>query len=145
MIRIRTRRRERRALGDSGALSDLAFLLIIFFIVIAVFNVNSGFLLGLPRRDSVTTVNVDDLLRVEVNAEGAFLVAGERLDRAELAAAVEERRELQPNMTLLAKIDPEAPYQALVTLVEIARTADVDNFSFSEADGEGTTSEEESR
>lgn len=134
MIRIRTRRRERRALGDSGALSDLAFLLIIFFIVIAVFNVNSGFLLGLPRRGSVTTVNVDDLLRVTVNAEGAYLMDGAEVERATLVAAVEERRRRQPNMTLLARIHPEAPYQSLVTLVEIARTADVDNFSFSRAD-----------
>ena len=136
MIRIRTRRRQRQALGDSGALSDLAFLLIIFFIVIAVFNVNSGFLLGLPRRDSITTVHVDDLLRVHVNEEGEYVVDGEALDRERLTAIVAERRRAQPNMTLLARIDPEAPYQMLVSLVETARIADIDNFSFSMAEEE---------
>ena len=37
--------------GSSGSLNDLSFLLIIFFIVIAGFNVNKGFLLNLPSKE----------------------------------------------------------------------------------------------
>ena len=80
MLNLRTRRRARVDVAESGALSDLAFLLIIFFIVIAVFNINSGFLLGLPQRNSVTTVQSDDLMRVAVSAEDRLELDGEYVD-----------------------------------------------------------------
>jgi biopolymer transport protein ExbD len=130
MLNLRTRRRERVDVAESGALSDLAFLLIIFFIVIAVFNINSGFLLGLPQRNSVTTVQSDDLMRVTVSADNRFELDGDFVDLATLRTAVLGRRQRQPNMTLVVAIHPESSYQSLVSLVELARTADVDNFSF---------------
>lgn len=130
MLRIRSRRRSRVDVADSGALSDLAFLLIIFFIVIAVFNINSGFLLGLPQRNAVTTVQRDDLMRVSIAADDAVRLDGTPVERNELIAAVRARRQRQPNMTLMVVLHPEASYQSLVSLVEITRLLDVDNFSF---------------
>ncbi len=134
MIRLRTKRRERQDVAASGVLSDLAFLLIVFFIVIAVFNVNSGFLLGLPQKGSVTTVHVDDLMRVEITSDNAYVLNGSRLGVAELSQAVRTRRVTQPNVTMAVTISPDATYQSLVTAVEIARSNDVDNFSFSMAE-----------
>jgi biopolymer transport protein ExbD len=130
MLNLRTRRRARVDVAESGALSDLAFLLIIFFIVIAVFNINSGFLLGLPQRNSVTTVQSDDLMRVAVSAEDRLELDGEYVDASTLRSAILGRRQRQPNMTLVVTLHPEASYQSLVSLVELARIADVDNFSF---------------
>jgi biopolymer transport protein ExbD len=134
VIRLRTRRRARVDVAESGALSDIAFLLIIFFIVIAVFNINSGFLLGLPRRNAVTTVQSDDLLRVAVSADNTLIVDGRPLEAEELRAAVLARRQRRPNMTLVVAMHPDASYQSLVSLVELARMTDVDNFSFRMAD-----------
>ena len=138
MIRLSTRRRNRIDPADTGALSDLAFLLIIFFIVIAVFNVNSGFLLGLPDKNAVMTVFTDDLMRVEITEGGTYLVDQTELDREGLSRAILARRRRQPNLTLVASVHPESRYQALVTLVELARINDVDNFSFSMGGGAGT-------
>jgi biopolymer transport protein ExbD len=45
-------RRSGQAGFDSGASSDIAFLLIIYFIVIAGFNINNGFLMNLPEKNS---------------------------------------------------------------------------------------------
>lgn len=137
MIRISTRRRHRVDIADSGALSDLAFLLIIFFIVIAVFNVNSGFLLGLPARNSVTTVHTDDLMRVTVDAQDTLRLNGEIVGREALNQAILQRRRSQPNMTLVVTLDPASSYQSLVSLVELARINDVDNFSFRMSGGSG--------
>lgn len=130
MLNIRSRRRARVDVADSGALSDLAFLLIIFFIVIAVFNINSGFLLGLPRRNSITAVQTDDLMRVRVAADDRLYVEGEQVPISQLQSIVRAQRQRQPNMTLMITLHPEASYQRLVTMVELSRRADVDNFSF---------------
>lgn len=130
MIRVARARRRGIDAADSGALSDLAFLLIIFFIVIAVFNINSGFLLGIPAEDSQRLVETVDLVRVTITDDGGYRLDEAGVTRDALTAFVIERRAARPNMTLVVRVHPDAPYEAVVRTVQLVREADVDNFSF---------------
>jgi len=130
-MRISIRRRRGPDIGESGTLSDLAFLLIIFFIVIAVFNVNQGFLLGLPSPDSKRVVQRQDLLRVELTSVGTIRMNGEPITLQDLTKKAFAFRQNRPNMTFALRIDPDTPYQKVVDIVDLVRTLDVDNFSFS--------------
>lgn len=129
-MKIRVRRRAGLDIGESGTLSDLAFLLIIFFIVIAVFNVNQGFLLGLPRPDSKRVVQRQDLLRVDLTSRGTIQMDGKTISADELAQRALNLRQERPNMTFALRIDPDTPYQRVVDMVDLVRKLDIDNFSF---------------
>lgn len=122
--------------GDSGALNDLSFLLIIFFIAIAGFNVNKGFLMNLPSRDRPRIVQTEDLMKCRVDETGAFFLDGKIMTVTELASAIRDKREKQPNMTLLLTIDPETQYQNVVDIIYEIRQLDVENFSFKMDGGE---------
>ena len=124
-------------IADSGALSDLAFLLIIFFIVIAVFNINHGFILNLPKKNSTRIVNTDDIFKVYLEDDGRILAGSEEVTVEELENRVKENLDYQPNMTLLLKIDPEVKYQHVVDIVQIIRNLDVENFSFTMTGADG--------
>jgi biopolymer transport protein ExbD len=130
------RRRKRAPYEDSSALSDLAFLLIIYFIVIAGFNVNKGFLMTLPARDSTRFILKDDLLRYELDGSGRLLFQGET--RNDAAAEQEIRSALgsNPNLAVVLTVDPQTPWQRVVSFVELAQKLQVDSFSFS-MKGEG--------
>jgi biopolymer transport protein ExbD len=117
--------------ADSGALSDLAFLLIIFFIVIAVFNVNKGFILGLPQKGSTKIVNVKDIIKINLTKENNLIYDEQKITLDEVEKLVKERINARPNMTFLLKISPEAKYQNVVTVVDTILQLNVDNFSFS--------------
>ncbi len=130
MIRLQRARRRGIDAADSGALSDLAFLLIIFFIVIAVFNINSGFLLGIPAQDSQRLVETADLARVTITADGGYRLDDIVVTEEELTTSVTGQRLGRPNMTLMVRVHPEAPYGAVVRTIQLVREADVDNFSF---------------
>ena len=78
--------------SSSGALNDLSFLLIIFFIVIAGFNVNKGFLLNLPVKDKPRIVKTDDLMKCRLTASGSILVDDKSLTLDELRTAVSEKK-----------------------------------------------------
>ncbi|MCX7787015.1 MAG: biopolymer transporter ExbD [Spirochaetes bacterium] len=130
-MRIRIPRRTGADIGESGTLSDLAFLLIIFFIVIAVFNVNRGFLLGLPRPDSKRVVQRQDLLQADLARDGSIRVEGRVMSLSELSTRLRETRRLRPNMTFALRIDPDTPYQRVVDMIDLVRRLDIDNFSFS--------------
>jgi biopolymer transport protein ExbD len=133
-------RKTRKPFETSGASSDIAFLLIIYFIVIAGFNINRGFLMNLPAKDSTRLILKEDLLRFELDRGGAILFRGEALSvpGAEeiIAAGVRER----PNLAVVLLIDPLSPWQQVVSFVELAQKLEVDAFSFKL--GEGGTGDE---
>lgn len=129
-------KKKRIEVADSGALSDLAFLLIIFFIVIAVFNVNKGFMLGLPKKNSTKIVNVEDIIKVNLKVDGSIMLDGNTLILEDLEKEVTSQLSSQPNLTFLLVIDPEVPYQNVVSIIEVVRKLKVDNFSFIMADEE---------
>lgn len=116
--------------GDSGALNDLSFLLIIFFIAIAGFNVNKGFLMDLPSRDKPRVVQTDDLMKCALSGAGNIFLDGKPATLAEMGSAIEAKKISHPNMTFLLTVDPETPYQHVIDIIHQVRSLDVENFSF---------------
>ncbi len=116
--------------SSSGALNDLSFLLIIFFIVIAGFNVNKGFLLNLPVKDKPRIVKTDDLMKCRLTPDGAILVDNKRLTLDELRSAIAEKKAEWPNMTFLLLIDSETEYQCVVDIIYEIKQLKIENFSF---------------
>ena len=85
--------------GSSGSLNDLSFLLIIFFIVIAGFNVNKGFLLNLPSKDKPIVVNTEDILKCSLSKSGSVFMDGKEIPLAELSGIIEEKLKLSLQST----------------------------------------------
>jgi biopolymer transport protein ExbD len=114
----------------SSATSDIAFILIIYFIVIAAFNINKGFLINLPSPDVTQLKLKDDIMRYELNEEGVILYNEKEitLKQAETSIAVSIAR--HPNLALLLTISPDTPWQYVVSFVELAQKLRVDSFSF---------------
>jgi biopolymer transport protein ExbD len=115
---------------DSGASSDIAFLLIIYFIVIAGFNINRGFLMNLPEKDSIRFILKDDLLRFELDPAGIILYQGQAADTAAAEKIIRAAAAARPNLALVLSADPETPWQGVVSFVELAQKTGVDSFSF---------------
>ena len=124
-------RRKRASYGDSSALSDIAFLLIIYFIVIAGFNINKGFLMNLPAKDSTRFVLKDDLLRFSLDSLGGLLYQSEPVDLASAEAEIRRLAAGSPNLAIVLTVHAEAPWQALVSFVELAQKLRIESFSFS--------------
>jgi len=122
-------------IDNSGTLSDLAFLLIIFFIVVAVFNINKGFILLLPKKDSVKIINVKDIIKVTLKENSTLLCNDKIIILSELDKIVKETLTLYPKMTLLLSIYPEVPYQQVVRIVDMVKKLKVENFSFTMVEG----------
>jgi biopolymer transport protein ExbD len=135
---MKIKRRVRRGFNDSSASSDVAFLLIIYFIVIAGFNVNKGFLMNLPAKDSTRLILRDDLLRFELDAAGEVVYQNQVRDMSFAAGAIRSAAEANPNTAVILTIDPLSPWQQVVSFVELAQNLKIDAFSFSiKKDGAG--------
>ena len=135
-MKIKTRKKRNIVIAESGALSDIAFLLIIFFIVIAVFNINSGFILGLSKKNSIRIVNTQDIIKIDLQANGTILINKNPVTIPVMEENISANLQHHPNMTVLLKVHPEVLYQSVVSIIEIVRKLEVDNFSFAMTEGE---------
>jgi biopolymer transport protein ExbD len=124
------KRRKRNPPGDSSASSDIAFLLIIYFIVIAGFNVNKGFLVTLPAKNSQRLIQKDELLRFNLDSGGGLIFRGEPCDFALAEREIRSGLAEHPNLAVLLTVDPQTPWQKVVSFVELAQDLRVDSFSF---------------
>ena len=127
---MKLKRRKRRGYGDSSASSDVAFLLIIYFMVIAGFNINRGFIMNLPARDSVRLILKDDLLRFDMDYQGAIFYEGTVMEKSTVERELRYAMSVHPNLAVVLTIDPEAPWQEVVSFVELAQKLEVESFSF---------------
>jgi biopolymer transport protein ExbD len=133
--------RPRRAAIESSALSDMAFLLIIYFIVIAGFNINRGFLLNLPQKDSVKMVRKDELLRFRLDGTGTILFADSAIGRGEAEDRIRSAVAANPNLAVVLAVAPETPWQSVVSFVDLSQKLEVTSFSFSMEKSERERSE----
>jgi biopolymer transport protein ExbD len=127
---MRLSRKERPAADGSSASSDIAFLLIIYFIVIAGFNVNKGFLMNLPAKDSSRLILREDLLRFELDNAGSIIYQDSIIARAEAERLIRTGINSNPNIAVILTISKDAPWQQVVSFVESAQKLQIDSFSF---------------
>jgi biopolymer transport protein ExbD len=111
-------------------MSDLAFLLIIYFIVIAGFNVNKGFLMNLPAKDSTRLILKEDLMRFELSDSGSLVYQGREIDAAFAESEMRSGLAFRPNLAVVLTISPQCPWQQVVAFVELAQRLKADSFSF---------------
>lgn len=129
-MKIKEKKRKIFDVFELGSLSDLAFLLIIFFIVITIFNINKGFLLSLQQEDSLKIINVKDIIKIILKSNDEIFYMEESITMDELEKQIKKDLIVNPNLTILLKIEEDVKYQNFVSIIEIARKSDVENFSF---------------
>jgi biopolymer transport protein ExbD len=130
-MKIPRKNKKNISIADSGALSDLAFLLIVFFIVIAVFTVNQGFMLGLPQKSSTKIVHVDDIIKIMINEDNQLLHDDKNVTLEDVENLLSKKLSEKPDMTFLLKIHPDARYQNVIDIMNIVEKLDIKTFSFS--------------
>ena len=128
---MKINRRKKRGFVETCAASDLAFLLIIYFLVIAGFNISKGFIVNLPAKDSARLILKDDLLRFEMNQAGEILYGGDVLSIQIAGALIISAQRENPNVAVIITIDGRARWQSVVSFVELAQDLQIDSFSFS--------------
>jgi biopolymer transport protein ExbD len=127
---MKIKRLKRLGFAESSAASDVAFLLIIYFIVIAGFNVNKGFLINLPGKDSQRLILKDDLMRFEIDSDGHIMYDSGLVGLPEASGLIKSAQAVNPNIAVILTIDPNAKWQRVVSFVELAQGLKIDSFSF---------------
>ncbi|GMO45722.1 MAG: hypothetical protein Ta2B_26840 [Termitinemataceae bacterium] len=123
-------KRRKQEIQESSASSDIAFLLIIYFIVIAGFNVDKGLLMNLPAKDSTRIVEKSDLLRFYMDDNGSIYNGDVLKDKKQIETDILSAIRANPKTAVVLDVSPNVSWQNVVYFVEMSEKLKVETFSF---------------
>jgi biopolymer transport protein ExbD len=119
----------------SASMADIAFLLLIFFLVTTVFPKDKGLAVVLPEQGEETQVSPKNILHIIVRVDGIVdLRRGESTSVQQLRAAELEsiwRQEVTSNPNLIAavKTHPDAPHRFMIAVLDALQLAGAERIS----------------
>ena len=121
-------RREVPADIPTASMADVAFLLIIFFLVASFYSVTRGVQFSLPRHDEAT-VNVEPeaSVLVEIGPDGGLQVDGRGMSLADLPGYLRPKLVANPGKPVIMRTALDAPYSAMTDVFDELRQVGVRN------------------
>ncbi|HOP62327.1 MAG TPA: biopolymer transporter ExbD [Spirochaetota bacterium] len=112
-----------------SSMSDIAFLLIIFFLVTSIFLMKDGLHVAMPDKNKAPVfVSPDKILTIEFRRDGVLYLKDKKTD---MPAIREELLKLNKSAgeAVLLKISGELPYEKAVTLIDAIKASGETRFS----------------
>jgi len=113
---------------------DVAFLLLIFFMVTTVFRRPLAMEMNLPEKDAVVKIKESNVMTVYIQQDGSMVYdVGKRglqpLTWDELRESLVLENDYNPELVILVKVDRKAKYNYMVNMLDTLDEARLGRFS----------------
>ena len=125
---MRIKRRELPVEIPTASMADVAFLLIIFFLVASFYSVTRGIQFSLPKHDDAAlTAEPEAATLIEIASNGALTVDNRPMPLDQLRAYLEPRLQRNPTKSVIMQTSLDAQYQAMTDVFDELRQVGVRN------------------
>jgi biopolymer transport protein ExbD len=108
----------------NASLSDIAFLLLIFFMVSTVFAIEEGLLLQLPSQEGVVKkISRKNIMRISAYPDGHVEMDDELVLIDHIKARVEQAIIDNPKLVVVVETHPEAKYGLMIDVLDELKLA----------------------
>ena len=108
----------------SSSLADIAFLLIIFFLVTTTMNMDKGLGLVLPGMGEQKRVRSKQICNVWVNAAGGVMVANEVMEIPKIQGEIKRRLAENDKLIVSLKTDKDTQYGTFIEVLDQLKLAE---------------------
>ena len=125
----------------SSSMADIAFLLLIFFLVTTVFPKDKGLPIVLPEQSEEVAINQKNILFLLIQPNGVVEVKrGEsqqiqQVRPGDIDGLWRQESSQNPNLIAAVKTHPDAPYRFMVDVLDALQTAGADRISLQILEG----------
>lgn len=105
----------------TASTADIAFLLIIYFMVTTVFSATRGLDFALPKEEPATDVKAEESVEIKINPDCSLLVDGKPMLLDQILNYLKPKLERNPEKPVIIHPLPEAPYRCMVDVFDELR------------------------
>ena len=121
---------------ESSAMGDLAFLLLIFFIVTSSFMIRQGIFFSLPSNTAGVVRLTDDQIMEVAPQNNGFIYRGMLVERSVFLDTMKRQMKLDRNKVLIVAMKSSVKYDRLVDTLSVAKEAGIRRVSLKQMNGE---------
>ncbi|MEM8766088.1 MAG: biopolymer transporter ExbD [Pseudomonadota bacterium] len=116
---------------DLTPMLDVVFIMLIFFIVTAVFVREEG--IDLPTSDRpIQSVSTSEAILIDVVSASRVIISGDAIDVRSVRPVVERIYAQEPDKSVVIRPHPESDTNTLVLVLDAVRAAGVSNLALAE-------------
>lgn len=109
----------------TSSMADIAFLLIIYFMITTTFAATQGLDFQLPQeQDETPQVEKEESVLIEIQPSGQLVVDGQPMELDRVLEYLKPKLERNPLKPVIIRPDPSAPYGSMVNVFDELRQAE---------------------
>ena len=116
----------------TASMADIAFLLLIFFLVTTTIDMDKGLGLVLPPKGEEKEIPKRNISNILINARGDILLDKEPIQMRDIRQVVREKMAVNDKLIFSVKTHPKAKYQAYVNVLDQLKMANATRISIAE-------------
>ncbi len=114
----------------TSSMADIAFLLIIFFMLTAVFVTTRGLQFDLPEDDpNQLDVQPEDATHIKIIGQGQYLVDKTPMTLEQMGGYIKVKMEQNPEKPVIIQTQPNVPYFVMIEVFDLLKYLQVANIS----------------
>jgi biopolymer transport protein ExbD len=116
---------------STASMSDINFLLLIFFLVSTMFAVEKGLPMALPGQQSKSVkLKKDNVLTIQAFANGSIMIKGTGpVGMSDLKEIIVNKLIANPKLVVVIETHPDAEYAVMIDILDELRLANAERIS----------------
>ena len=131
---MRINRRFRGGEIPTSSMADIAFLLLIFFLVTTTIDIDKGLGLVSPPEGETIEINKKNILNCLINSSGMVLLGGEPVNPKDVSRIVKDRLRENNKLIVSVKTHEKTRYKDYIAIIDQLKMADATRISIAETD-----------
>jgi len=117
----------------TSSMADIAFLLLIFFLVTTTIDMDKGLGMVLPAEGEEIEINKKNILNCLINSTGAVLLGGEAVEVKNLSRTVRQKLAENEKLIISVKAHSASSYIDYIKVVDQLKMANATRISIAES------------
>ena len=115
-------------------MADIAFLLLVFFLVTTTIDMDKGLGIILPAEGQELEINKKNILNCLISASGNVLLGGEPVEMKDLSRRVKEEIRANDKLIVSVKAHPKTAYMDYIRVIDQLKMADAKRISIANSE-----------
>ena len=118
----------------TSSMADIAFLLLIFFLVTTTIDIDKGLGLVLPAEGETIEIKKKNILNCLINSSGMVLLGGEPVNLKDVSRIVKEKLRENNKLIISVKTHEKTHYKDYVAIIDQLKIAAATRISIADTD-----------